>query len=380
MDRIRVLHLTSTRYGLGGVERLLINIAEEAPTEIELHFCNIFGEPSERGGMFSSSLRRFCRNVHEFPATGLLALPVTLLKVIRLLARTQPDIVHLHMLHASLLGSIAASLSSCKVVVTRHYTPGPAHLGKSGLFRKLLLWLDDQATRRADAVVAVSEFVSNDLHSRISQKLPIEVIYNGIQTAHFRDFPRSDAVRPHSIVSIASLTALKGQTVLLDALRLTQRRYPNVSLEIVGDGPDLPLLKRQCAGLGLDNAVRFSGFTDDIRPKLAAASVVVMPSLYESFGLVAVEAMAMGKCVVASRVGGLPEIIQNGITGILVAPGDVQHLADTLEAALADPESLERIGSAAATMAEKCFDIAQTLRKHERLYNRLVLPRTAGPA
>jgi len=147
-------------------------------------------------------------------------------------------------------------------------------------------------------------------------------------------------------------------------------------LVLLGDGPDLPLVREAAARRGLLDRLRFLGEVPDAETVTAACDVALFPSASESFGLAALEAMACGAPVVASRIGGLPEVVAHGETGYLEPVGDVAAMAARTQALLDDSALRQRCGEAAVRRTTELFSLEQVLRQHEALYERLAHDRS----
>jgi glycosyltransferase involved in cell wall biosynthesis len=173
---------------------------------------------------------------------------------------------------------------------------------------------------------------------------PVHVLWNGIPERA----PRPPLKAPPVIAFAGRLTREKGVDVLLEAFAAAQAREPDLSLEIYGDGPERPRLARRVIELRLSDRVELAGLVShaELDARLDRAWIQVVPSLWqEPFGLVAAEAMMRGTAVVASRVGGLVEFVQDGRSGILVPPGDPSALENALRAVACDRELAERLGA-----------------------------------
>ncbi len=140
---------------------------------------------------------------------------------------------------------------------------------------------------------------------------------------------------------------------------------------LVGDGPDYGRTQALVHELGLADRVHFVGVVDEVAPLLSAADLLLLPSETESFGLVALEAMASGVPVVASRVGGLPEVVEHGVTGYLAPVGDVEAMAEFSLRILSDCEVRKRFGEAARERAVRLFDWHAVVPRYEQIYLRV---------
>jgi len=195
-------------------------------------------------------------------------------------------------------------------------------------------------------VIAVSRAVARDLRARPG--LPVaadrlRVVYNGLDLARVQaaePLPRAALGVPAGaplVVCVGNLFPIKGQRLLISAFARLRQRLPAAHLLLVGEGPDRPALERLAAAHGQQEHVHFLGARADAPAILAASDVVAVPSLAEGLPLVPLEALALGKPVVATRAGGLPEIIAHGVTGLLVPPRRPEALAAALLAVLTQP-------------------------------------------
>ena len=182
-----------------------------------------------------------------------------------------------------------------------------------------------------------------------------EVIYNGVNTTRFAPTP-TRASGPPRVLTVVNLIRDKGADVLLEAF--ARLRDPTVTLGIVGDGPERRALQAQATALGLAGRVTFHGLRDDVHLFLRNADVFVHPARWhEAFGYTIAEAMASGAAVVSTSGGALPELIEDGESGMIVPPEDPVALAVAIEALLANPALRARLGAAARTRAEAKFEL-----------------------
>jgi glycosyltransferase involved in cell wall biosynthesis len=226
--------------------------------------------------------------------------------------------------------------------------------------------------RNFDRVVANSRAVKSKLEE--GGFGPVEVVYNGIPVLP----PVALAGSSQDISFVGRLVPEKGLHVLLDAFALVIRTLPDARLLIAGEGPARPPLEAACRTRGLDRNVIFLGQLDQQRQReaLRTAAVHAVPSLWaEPFGLVAVEAMFRGQAVVASDHGGLAEIVQDGLTGRLVPPGDPEALAAALLELLRDPQRAASLGQAGYRRAAAEFSLERFSDRFIQVY-RSLLPRS----
>jgi glycosyltransferase involved in cell wall biosynthesis len=175
------------------------------------------------------------------------------------------------------------------------------------------------------------------------------------------------------VAAVARLHPEKGLEYLFRALpALLAATGGRLRLLVAGDGPFREVYEREVAALGVQAVVRFLGFRTDVTRIFAASDVVVLPSVAEAFGLVLAEAMAMQRAVVATRVGGIPEIVEDGVTGILVPAASPGALADAILSLLHDPARRMRLGEAGRRRVVESFRFETMMERYESLYDTLL--------
>lgn len=293
-----------------------------------------------------------------------------LLPLARLLRRERIDILHTHLFHADLAGRLAARFARVPHVVNT------VHVAEAR-FRPWQFLFDRLAARPGGRIVCVSNSVQR-FHSQRTHLPPSRytVIPNGIDPAAYR---RDDSLRAQwrQKLGVADTDVLaafagrldrqKGVDTLLEAWRVLHSRGLIVPLVIAGQGPQWSLVE-QFSKEPAGGAIRFIGFTPEVRGVLSAADMLVMPSRWEGFGLAAAEAMAAGLPVVASRVAGLDEVVEDGRTGTLIPPEDPAALADAVAALVADADLRRKLGAAGVERVAGRFAIERNIQAHEKLY------------
>ena len=294
-----------------------------------------------------------------------------LIELVRLFRRERPDIVHANSSKAGILGRIAAVLARVPIrIFTVH---GWAYSVVAGPMANVYLWLERLVGPTTTLVICVSETDrALGVRRRTCRPDRSAVIYNGIDV---RAVPRAtfdSAVA--TLVSVGRLQApQKDFITLVRALALV--RSGQFRALLVGDGPDRDKLKAEIRRLGLEASVSLLGERDDVPDLLARSDVFVLATTYESLPLSIIEAMAAGLPVVASAVGGVPELVVDGETGILVPPRDPEALAAALAALVTDRERCRTMGAAARARAETTFDLAAFQHAHVEAYERLLAER-----
>jgi glycosyltransferase involved in cell wall biosynthesis len=288
-----------------------------------------------------------------------------LVELTRLLRRERPDILHASSSKAGVLGRVAALLARVPIrIFTAHGWAFTAHAGLASL---LYRWADRLVRPLTSVTVCVAEQQrAAGIAARTCDPERTVVIPNGVDVA---GAPRARLDgRPPVVVAVGRLKPPKDALTLVRALvRLPRGSY---EARIVGDGPDRPRVEEEIRSLGLTEHVRLAGDRRDVPAQLAAADVFVLSSASEGMPVSVLEAMAAGLPVVASRVGGVPELVAEGESGLLVDPGEPDELAAALLRLVQDPELRRRLGAAGRARAEQRFDVDAFRRAHVELYSR----------
>ena len=237
-------------------------------------------------------------------------------------------------------------------------------------------------THRASYLIAVSEDIrQNMINEEGVNPATIITLHNGIDLTDLLKTPTPAAIaevkKIHRIEpdekvvgAIGRLVAFKGFSVLLEAAALLKDKRRRFKVMIVGRGPENENLERQIATLGIKEVVIMPGFVPDIAPYFALSDVFVVPSIREPFGLIVLQAMAAGCPVIGANAGGIPEIIYDGVTGILVPPKDASALADAIDKLLDDANQRQRLADAAKQDLRKRFSIEMMVEKTQQLYEK----------
>jgi glycosyltransferase involved in cell wall biosynthesis len=282
-------------------------------------------------------------------------------KIRRLIRNEKYDIVHFHTKRAHALAPwLPHGADRPRYVVTRRMDYPQA---KNWYTRCLY-------NHSVDAVIAISRPIADILIEGGVDAERIRVIHSGIDAARFsgRGRENTNDRNPLMIGTVAHLEARKGQRTLLEAARLLKTQGYTFKLVLGGDGSLRQALEQMAQSLGLQQEVTFLGFISDVPKFLASLDIFVLPSLYEGLGVAALEAMAAGKAVVASRVGGLAELVTDSETGFLVSPGDAQALAAAVAKLIGDKNLRAAFGQNGAARVREQFTIEQMAKKTEDCY------------
>lgn len=289
------------------------------------------------------------------------------------------DVLHVHYAvpHALCAHLAREMLPGCRtrIVTTLHGTDATI-LGRDPSYRDVIRFGLD----RSDAVVCVSRWLEEQTREVFDFMGPVHVVPNFVDPQRFRPHRDPRARRELGgdgrplLLHTSNFRPLKRAVDTVDVLsRLTRR---DVVLVLLGDGPDQPLVREAAVQRGLLDRLRFLGEVPDAETVTAACDVALFPSASESFGLAALESMACGVPVVASRVGGLPEVVVHGETGFLAPLGDTAAMAGFVQRLLDDEPLRQRLGAAAARRSTEQFAFDHVLRLHEELYESLLPDRS----
>ena len=285
-----------------------------------------------------------------------------------LLARDRYAMVHFHTARAHAMAAFLGGARDARRVVTRRMD----YRLRGGWYTRRLY------NHEVQAVVAISEGVRAALIASGVDAARIVVVPSGVEADAFAvDAARRAAARRRyeladdvcALAVVGALEHRKGHAVLLEALATLH----GAGLRVLGagEGSERAALVARARALGLEETVRFLGRVDDVAELLAAADVAVMPSRHEGLGVAALEAMAAGLPVIASRVGGLPEAVGEGENGILVAPEDPRALAAAIARLTPDRELRQRLGAAGVRRVRERFTMAGMAAKTLDLYRRV---------
>jgi glycosyltransferase involved in cell wall biosynthesis len=372
--RVRVVYLAHA-FMVGGAEEMVLNLVRHLPARFETMVCCI-----HEAGPIGEEIRLTGTPVAVLGLTPGVRRPGDVAGIRQYLRETQPQIVHTFLLTASLYGRLAAILERVPIVigteVNIYERKRPHHV----LAERLLMW---RTSRVVASAASVRDFYIRQVHADPAK---VEVIYNAVDFAQAQptrsraDVRLECGVPADAMVAgvIARLTEQKGHRFLLDAMAETPA-LARVHLMVVGGGELQAALVRQAEGLGLSDRVHFLGPRRDLGDLLAAMDVFVMPSLWEGLPLSLVLAMGAGLPVVATAVAGIPEVVDDGRTGMLVPPGDRAALGLALAKLVADAPSRERLGRDARATVLPRFNVDGYVQAIAGLYDRLLVESGTGP-
>jgi glycosyltransferase involved in cell wall biosynthesis len=290
-------------------------------------------------------------------------------RLFRLIRRLQPDLVHLHSrIGADVMGGIAARLAGVPVVHTRRVDNPEA---------RILVALK---YRLHDRVIAISQGIADVLRAEGLPEEKLRVVRSAVIAERFARPCAADVISERLacptdalVLGVAAqLIKRKGHSVLLQALPPLLANEPRLRVVFFGQGPLADELQRGIAAAGLENRIRLAGFRDDLAEILPCLTLLVHPALMEGLGVSLLQASAAGVPIVASRVGGIPEAVEDGVTGLLVPPGDPLALREAIGRLLADSALRRRFGEAGAQRIRRAFSVDTMVAGNLDLYRDLL--------
>jgi glycosyltransferase involved in cell wall biosynthesis len=273
------------------------------------------------------------------------------------------DVLHTHGYKADLYGCAAAWGRGVGLVATCHNWPHPSwKMQAYAVIDRLFL-------RTFDRVVVLSETIAGTLRRSGLPQRKLQTIANGVEVERFREAQPSLKNGESIVGFVGRLVPGKGVDILLRAAPRIFSRHPNSRFVLVGDGPCRQELQSLAAQLGIAARVLFAGVREDMPQVYGSIDLLVLPSLCEAMPMCVLEAMAAGKPVIATRVGAVPQLIDQDQTGLLIEPGDVAGLSAAVLKLLKDPERARQLGEKGRVRTIEQFSADSMARRYLQLYS-----------
>ncbi|MBW2310378.1 MAG: glycosyltransferase family 4 protein [Deltaproteobacteria bacterium] len=358
MKRIKVLHLVED-LKIGGLERVIASIAEyldDQKFDVSVWCITKGGEIAEE--LAEKGIKIEILGIFSYHN------PVNILRLVFMLRQVRPNIVHTHGYFASVIGRLAAKIALVPIIIYHVHTIFYDNIKKRNIIIERLLGFI------TDKIIFISNAAKKSYlpHFKINES-KISVIYNGVIDANVNANLKKGNCK---VVTVASLVDHKGHEYLLEAAMMVLDRLPQCKFFIVGEGVLNRRLKQQVLSLGIASSVNFLGQKTNIYKILSQMDLFVLPSLREGLGIAAIEAMSCGLPVVASNVGGLPEVVKDGHTGYLVPPKDSVALGNAISQLLENPKQMVKMGQMGRLRFEEIFSSSKMIKNLENLYEYLV--------
>ncbi len=359
--------------GLGGAERLLVIYLQYLDrTLFEPRVCVM---QIKNNNPMAADIEKLGIPI-DFVSVKRLASLEALPRLLRYLRRTRPHILHTQLEFADTLGTTAAKLLGIPTLSTLHTADAPQKGEKSYRRLKLRWWILRHFTTR---IIAVSEMTrQHHLHTGNLSPQKVVSLHNGIDLTRFAHISSTETAslraslgiphNAHLLITVAVLRQPKGIQFLLDALPDILNVVPKTYYLIVGDGDYREKLEALATKNNITDHVIFTGARTDIPQLLATADIFVLPTLTEALPTVLAEAMAAEKPIIASNVGGVPEMLDDGQNGLLIPPANPPALTTACLKLLQNPQQAQAMGKTGRQIVEERFDIQRQVRRLETLY------------
>lgn len=371
MIKINVLELI-TELDIGGAEKVLLSLVKKLDRDkYQVIVAYLKGEGKLAEDFRDAGIKVFNLKMRNRVDLG------AIICLYRLLKKGNIKILHTHLIQADMYGFLAGKMAGVPIIISTKHNPDE--------FRKkfsIPVRLDGIFGNHSDRIIAVSQAVKDFFikWERISTG-KFTVIHNGIDLEEFNfdtDIPGKKKELGIDLSSkivgmVGRLDHQKGHRFFLQAMPEIIKAVPEVKFLIVGDGPLRGKLEELGRELKVDRQVIFTGGRRDIPEIISIMDVFVLPSIFEGFGIVLLEAMTMGKPVVASRVGGIPGIVTPGLNGLLVEPARPLEIAASVVKLLKEPAEAKRMGNAGREEVKRRFTVETMVKKIDRLYKELLL-------
>lgn len=360
MIKKRILHIVPN-FGTGGAERLVVDLVDAADTQrLELFVVSLY---AESGRMLEKEIREkrlAVRFLDKRPGLDLRMI----WRLYRTLRNFRPEVVHTHL---SVLRYGLLPIVVCRIPArlhTMHNVAGNETDFVGRVVRRI-------AFRFCNVIpVSISFLIRDTVRQVYGPRVHSPVVYNGIPTQRFVRASQTltEPDQRLRLIHVGRFAPQKNHCLLLEAFALAASSNPTINLRLVGDGPLKASVERQTIEKQISERVQFLGERDDVPDLLEQSDMFVLSSDWEGMPLTLLEAMAAGKPVIATAVGGVPELVEDGRTGLLVPPKDVNALCKAILQMAEDPALRLHLGKAGQQRAVELFDLSRTAKGYESLY------------
>lgn len=369
---LKILHLRDTHEVGGPGKTILETYRFMDRTRFELHLAVFLARHEGTESPFLREARRYGMPIHVIRGYNQYD-PRLIARTSALVERLGIDIVHAHEVKSDVIAYLASRTHRVPIVTTLH-----GWIGNSAKQRALIR-LDKQIVRRFDRVLAVSSRIHSELEAAGVPASRLRLIHNAIVMERYQrtgDRGRLASLVGHDVpgpvlVCVGRLSAEKGHADFIEALAIVRSRGHRVSAVLAGDGPERPRLESLLRERGLDSSVFLPGYVDTPQQILEEADLMVLPSHTEGLPNAALEALAMDVPVLATRVGGTPEVIEDGVTGRLVPAHAPAAMAQAIEDFLGNRDRWRRMAECGRSSVAARFDFRARTRKVEAVYREL---------
>lgn len=365
----RVLHIIDSLH-LGGAQEVVLNLATCGSARFRHEVATMHGH-----GIYWDRLRDAGVKVHSLSPHKFL--PLYLATLPALLLSRRPDILHCHLIPSNIIAKPLGALLGVPLILNHDHTNDPHRIDN-----KLLLALDKSTNRFARHFIAVAAACRDFLiqHESIPPE-KITLVPNAIDLRRFspgtisHEESRASLGLPPDVPVISGVGRLNPQknfSLFLDIAAALAPRFPDLRFLLAGEGPEESMLREKARALGLADRVVFSGYVADTRKVYVAADMLLMPSRFEGLPMTLLEAMAMGLPVVASRLDGIAEVIEDGVEGFLVESAGTKGFVERCATLLENPAKSSELAANARAKIETRFSVERMTSAVEAIYDRFL--------
>lgn len=376
-EKIRVLHIITRLDKGGSADNTLLSVLGLNKEVFKVDLLSgktNFPSPKliqlkEQNLIQYKEIGQLARAIHPFKDISALS------QLYQYIKKGRYDIVHTHSSKAGLLGRLAARMAGVKHII--HTPHGHIFYGYYGrCLSFMFIILERWAARFTEKIITLTNAGKEEhVQYKIAPAHKFITIHSGLELGSLQPSDtKNDVAKEFNIDksdkligTVARLVPIKGHEFLLKAAPLVLQHYPNTTFLLIGDGPLRKKLENLAQQLNFFDKIVFSGMREDIPRLLNAIDIFVLPSLNEGMGRVLIEAMVLAKPIVATRVGGVPDVVEDGSSGLLVPPADPDALADAICTIMKNPALASKLASHAAIRSQK-FSHTEMIRQLENLY------------
>jgi glycosyltransferase involved in cell wall biosynthesis len=370
-EKKKIVHIAKVT-GIHGMEKHLLTLLPGLSSEeYEIIFL-ILVEPHKSVSAYCRLLEKNNVIFHTIPIRADIDI-LCFWRIVQYVRTLRPALVHTHLIHGDVYGITAAKLAgSAHIISTKHNDDDFRTRGPIKMLNQVL-------GRQVTHIITISNWL-HEFASTVELIPPekLTTIFYGLalpQVSRDRDLVRSQlgcASQDILLGIIARLVEQKGHRYLLDAFARALQEYQNLRLLIVGSGELEEKLKQQVKEAQLTNRVMFTGYQADVYDLLNAFDIFIHPSLWEGFGLSVLEAMAMGKPVIATQVSAIPELVEDGVTGFLVQPRDTAALSAMILKLARDPSLQKQLGEKGRERWKTFFSVERMVQATKTVYAKVL--------
>ncbi|RDH83772.1 MAG: hypothetical protein DIZ80_06440 [endosymbiont of Galathealinum brachiosum] len=357
-----ILHVIQS-LEFGGAEKVVVQLSNKLSIKNRVSIC-VTKNKGELCEQLNENIKLFSLNMGEGNN------PILVTKLKQLILDNDIDIIHCHDWGVYIESVLAAKLSKrANVILTVH---GPYTEYSSGIKSKLKIYLRHIVERFISRYVFKIVTVSNSIKKYIINDINIKenkmcVIHNGVEGYEYHQ--DDTLVKCRKYITVGRIALVKNHILMLDAFKLLADKYSDVSLTIVGDGPEFKSIQKYADNIGVTSVVVFTGFRNDIEYLLKQHDVFLLSSNYEGISIAGLEAMSLGMPIISTDVGGMSEMIKHNETGLLVNNNDASNYMSALNDIYVNEKAFYKMSYNSRQLFCKEFQEDVALEKYNKLYN-----------